>query len=35
MTTAWPYVMRYRVEEERVLILHIRHGARGEEPDQE
>lgn len=31
MTTAWPYILRYRVEEERVVILHIRHGARGEE----
>ena len=32
MTTAWPYILRYRVEKERVLVLHIRHGARGEEP---
>ncbi len=31
MTTVWPYVLRYRVEAERVIILRIRHGARGEE----
>lgn len=32
MTTVWPYVLRYRVEEERVVILRIRHGARDEGP---
>lgn len=31
MTTVWPYVLRYRVEPERVIILRIRHGARDEE----
>jgi addiction module RelE/StbE family toxin len=31
MTTVWPYVLRYRVEGERVVILRIRHGARDEE----
>jgi toxin ParE1/3/4 len=31
MTTVWPYILRYRVEEERVVILRIRHGARDEE----
>ena len=30
MTTVWPYILRYRVIEDRVIILHIRHGARGE-----
>jgi toxin ParE1/3/4 len=30
MTTVWPYVLRYRVEDERVIILRIRHGARDE-----
>ena len=33
MTTVWPYVLRYRVEQDRVVILRIRHGARGEEPE--
>lgn len=28
MTTVWPYVLRYRVEADRVIILRIRHGAR-------
>ena len=27
MTTVWPYILRYRVEGEKVLILRIRHGA--------
>ena len=31
MTIVWPYVLRYRVEAERVVILRIRHGARMEE----
>ncbi len=31
MTTVWPYVLRYRVEAERVIILRIRHGARDEQ----
>ncbi|MCP3731008.1 type II toxin-antitoxin system RelE/ParE family toxin [Sphingomonas sp. MG17] len=30
MTTVWPYVLRYRVEHDRVVILRIRHGARDE-----
>jgi toxin ParE1/3/4 len=28
MTVVWPYVLRYRVEQELVVILRIRHGAR-------
>lgn len=32
MVTVWPYILRYRIEAERVIILRIRHGARGEEP---
>ena len=31
MTTVWPYILRYRVEQDRVIILRIRHGARDEE----
>jgi len=31
MTIVWPYVLRYRVEAERLVILRIRHGARAEE----
>jgi toxin ParE1/3/4 len=31
MTIVPPYVLRYRVDDDRVLILRIRHGAR--EPD--
>lgn len=31
MTTVWPYILRYRVEADRVIILRIRHGARAEE----
>lgn len=31
MTTVWPYILRYRVEGERVIILRIRHGARDDE----
>ena len=30
MTTVWPYILRYRVEAERVIILRVRHGAQGE-----
>jgi plasmid stabilization system protein ParE len=26
MTTVWPYIVRYRVDGERVIILRIRHG---------
>ena len=29
MTIVWPYVLRYRVEGDRVVILRIRHGAQG------
>jgi len=32
MVTVWPYILRYDVEAERVIILRIRHGARNEEP---
>jgi addiction module RelE/StbE family toxin len=31
MTTVWPYILRYRVEGDAVIILRIRHGAREEE----
>jgi plasmid stabilization system protein ParE len=31
MTTVWPYILRYRVEGETVVILRVRHGARDEE----
>jgi toxin ParE1/3/4 len=31
MTTVWPYILRYRVEADRVIILRVRHGARDEE----
>lgn len=27
MTTLWPYILRYRLDGDRVLILRIRHGA--------
>ncbi|MEI9991821.1 MAG: type II toxin-antitoxin system RelE/ParE family toxin [Rhizomicrobium sp.] len=27
LVIVWPYVIRYRVEPERVVILRIRHGA--------
>jgi toxin ParE1/3/4 len=33
MTTVWPYILRYRVEADRVIILRIRHGAQDEEPE--
>ncbi|MDP3675007.1 MAG: type II toxin-antitoxin system RelE/ParE family toxin [Novosphingobium sp.] len=33
MTTVRPYVLRYRVEPERVIILRIRHAARLDEDD--
>lgn len=33
MTGIWPYVMRYRVDGDRVIILRIRHRARDEEPE--
>lgn len=31
MTTVRPYILRYRVEGARVVVLRIRHGARSEE----
>lgn len=31
MTTVRPYVLRYRVEPERVVILRVRHSAREED----
>lgn len=31
MTTIWPYILRYRVESDTVIILRIRHGARAED----
>ena len=33
MTIIWPYVLRYRVEAERVIILRIRHGAQLDQKD--
>ena len=33
ITTVWPYILRYRVETERVVILRVRHGARQEEAE--
>lgn len=30
MTTVWPYILRYRVEPDRVIVLRIRHGAQQE-----
>lgn len=35
MTTVWPYILRYRVDEATVTILRIRHGARAEGEDEE
>ncbi len=32
MTIVWPYILRYRVEGDTVLILRIRHGAQEREP---
>jgi plasmid stabilization system protein ParE len=35
MTTVWPYILRYLIDGDKVLILRIRHGARepqGPEP---
>ncbi|MEO6091982.1 MAG: type II toxin-antitoxin system RelE/ParE family toxin [Novosphingobium sp.] len=34
MTTVWPYVLRYRVEGDAVIILRIRHGSRDDEPSE-
>lgn len=33
MTGVWPYILRYRVEGDTVIILRIRHGARDEATD--
>lgn len=33
MTTVWPYILRYRVEGDSVLILRIRHGAQQEKAE--
>jgi len=30
-TTVWPYILRYRVVDDCVVILRVRHGARDEE----
>ena len=30
MTTVWPYILRYRVRDDAVIILRVRHGARDE-----
>lgn len=34
MVTVRPYILRYRVEADRVVILRIRHGARDEEGER-
>ncbi|MFN3946138.1 MAG: type II toxin-antitoxin system RelE/ParE family toxin [Allosphingosinicella sp.] len=31
MTIVWPYILRYRVERDEVIILRIRHGAQEQE----
>ena len=31
MTTVWPYILRYRVDGDTLIILRVRHGARDEE----
>jgi len=31
LTIVWPYLLRYRVDGDRVIVLEVRHGAR--EPD--
>jgi len=28
LSTVWPYIIRYRIESERVVILRVRHGRR-------
>lgn len=28
LTVVWPYIIRYRVQDDRVAILRVRHGAR-------
>ena len=33
LTIVWPYLLRYRVEAERVIILRIRHGAQAPTSD--
>lgn len=30
MSIVWPYILRYRVEDDTVIILRIRHGAQQE-----
>jgi toxin ParE1/3/4 len=34
MTIVWPYILRYRVAGETVLILRIRHGAQDSDEDE-
>jgi addiction module RelE/StbE family toxin len=31
MTVVWPYILRYRVDGDRVVILRIRHGSQDED----
>ena len=31
LTTIWPYAIIYRVGDDQVFVLSVRHGARGEE----
>jgi plasmid stabilization system protein ParE len=33
MTTVWPYILRYRVDQDRVVILRVRHGAQSDSED--
>ena len=31
LVSVWPYIIRYRLADERVVILRVRHGARASE----
>lgn len=33
MTTVWPYILRYRVDGDTVVILRVRHGSRDDVED--
>ena len=34
MTIVWPYILRYRVSGDTVVILRIRHGAQNDDPQE-
>jgi toxin ParE1/3/4 len=34
-TTVWPYILRYRVVDDCVIILRVRHGVRDEEAEDD